>query len=49
VKKVQDYIMMTGKDPEGTSDIPRFEGAAFEHWAQGSDAKDFKEEGFFVN
>jgi xylulose-5-phosphate/fructose-6-phosphate phosphoketolase len=49
VKKVQDYIMMTGKDPEGTSDIPRFEGTAFEHRAQGSDAKDLKEDGFFVN
>jgi len=49
VTKVQDYIMATGKDPEGTFDIPKFEGTAFEGGAKGSGKDASKEDGFFVN
>jgi xylulose-5-phosphate/fructose-6-phosphate phosphoketolase len=50
VTKVQEYIMATGKDPDGTFDIPKFEGTVFEGGAvgKGKDGKN-KEDGFFVN
>lgn len=47
--KVQSFIMRTGTDPEGTFDIPRFEGTEFGvKTAQGKGGKS-KEEGFYVN
>jgi xylulose-5-phosphate/fructose-6-phosphate phosphoketolase len=30
VSKVQEYILATGKDPDGTFDLPKFEGTVFE-------------------
>lgn len=48
VSKVREYIMATGKDPDGTFDVPRFEGTVFgkedKNVGEGS-----KEDGFFVN
>jgi xylulose-5-phosphate/fructose-6-phosphate phosphoketolase len=41
--------MATRKDPEGTFDIPRFEGTAFAHGAANSSDGSSKEDGFFVN
>jgi xylulose-5-phosphate/fructose-6-phosphate phosphoketolase len=51
VQKVQEYIMETGKDPEGTFDVPKFPGTVFEHAEDVDKAKKSgdKEEGFFVN
>jgi xylulose-5-phosphate/fructose-6-phosphate phosphoketolase len=49
VSKVQDYIMATGKDPEGTFDIPRFQGTVFERGAKDKGEGGSKEDGFFVN
>jgi xylulose-5-phosphate/fructose-6-phosphate phosphoketolase len=49
VTKVQEYIMKTGKDPEGTFDVPRFEGTAFEGGAKNSGGDASKEDEFFVN
>jgi xylulose-5-phosphate/fructose-6-phosphate phosphoketolase len=49
VSKVQDYIMATGRDPEGTFDIPAFEGTVFDGGAQKKMAKGSQEDGFFVN
>lgn len=36
-------------DPDGTFDIPKFEGTVFEKGTAGSDTKESKESGFFVN
>ena len=47
--KVRDFVMATGKDPEGTFDIPKFEGTAFAHGAANSSEGSSKEDGFFVN
>jgi xylulose-5-phosphate/fructose-6-phosphate phosphoketolase len=49
VKKVHDYIMETGKDPEGTFDTPKFEGTVFEGGAKKEGKDGGKEDGFFVN
>ncbi|KAJ5047483.1 uncharacterized protein L3040_003307 [Drepanopeziza brunnea f. sp. 'multigermtubi'] len=50
VTKVQEYIMATGRDPEGTFDLPRFEGTVFQGGAKGSgQGGGGKEDGFFVN
>ena len=49
VSKVREYIMSTGRDPEGTFDIPRFEGTVFEGGAEKNTAKGSQEDGFFVN
>ena len=50
VSKVQEYIMATGRDPDGTFDIPKFEGTVFEGGAVGKGkAGSSKEHGFFVN
>ena len=49
VTKVQDYIMATGKDPEGTFDVPKFEGTAFEGGSKEKGESGGKEDGFFVN
>ncbi|EHK96318.1 putative phosphoketolase [Glarea lozoyensis 74030] len=49
VVKVQEYIMATGKDPEGTFDIPKFPGTVFEEGKKGSSGSGSKEDGFFVN
>jgi xylulose-5-phosphate/fructose-6-phosphate phosphoketolase len=48
ITKVQDYIMATGNDPEGTFDVPKFAGTVFEK-ATAEGAKKSKEDGFFVN
>ena len=50
VTKVQEYIMATGRDPDGIFDIPKFEGTVFEGGAVGK-GKDGNttEDGFFVN
>lgn len=48
VSKVQEYIMGTGKDPEGTFDIPKFEGTVFGKAGKGVGEMS-KEDGFFVN
>lgn len=52
VSKVQEYVMKNGKDPEGTFDVPKFEGTVFEGGSEGkgeqATSKD-KEDGFFVN
>jgi xylulose-5-phosphate/fructose-6-phosphate phosphoketolase len=50
ITKVQEYIMATGRDPDGTFDIPRFEGTVLEGGAvgKGEEGKS-KEDGFFVN
>jgi xylulose-5-phosphate/fructose-6-phosphate phosphoketolase len=50
ITKVQEYIMATGRDPDGTFDIPKFEGTVFEGGAVGK-GKDGNttEDGFFVN
>ena len=42
--------MATGRDPDGTFDIPKFEGTMFESGTVGK-GKDgnSKEDGFFVN
>ena len=47
--KVRDYILATGKDPEGTFDIPKFEGTAFARGAANSSEASSKGDGFFVN
>lgn len=49
ISKVQEYIMSTGKDPEGTFDVPAFEGTAFEGGAKKEGKSGGKEDGFFVN
>jgi xylulose-5-phosphate/fructose-6-phosphate phosphoketolase len=50
ITKVQEYIMASGRDPEGTFDIPKFEGTVFEGGAGGKGKKgDSKEDAFFVN
>lgn len=49
IPKVQQYIMETGKDPEGTYDIPKFEGTGFEKGAANSGGRGGEEDGFFVN
>merc|ERR1712144_28640 len=49
VTKVQEYIMETGRDPEGTFDIPKFEGTVFEGGKKGEGKSGGKEDGFFVN
>lgn len=49
VSKVSKYIMDTGKDPEGTFEVPRFEGTVFEKGAAANGADVSKEDGFFVN
>ncbi|KAG9232077.1 XFP N-terminal domain-containing protein [Amylocarpus encephaloides] len=48
VSKVQEYIMEHGKDPDGTFDVPRFEGTGFEGPRGKAEGKS-KEEEFFVN
>jgi xylulose-5-phosphate/fructose-6-phosphate phosphoketolase len=49
VSKVQEYIMASGRDPEGTFDIPKFEGTVFEGDAKKSGTSGKGEDGFFVN
>jgi xylulose-5-phosphate/fructose-6-phosphate phosphoketolase len=49
VTKVQDYIMAKGTDPEGTFDIPKFEGTVFGKGSESGSAGSSKEDGFFVN
>lgn len=49
VTKVQNYIMSSGRDPEGTFDTPRFENTAFEHGSAKKGLRNSKEDGFFVN
>jgi xylulose-5-phosphate/fructose-6-phosphate phosphoketolase len=50
VSKAQEYIMSTGRDPDGTFDIPKFEGTVFEGGATGKgEIGKSKEDGFFVN
>lgn len=49
VSKIQEYIMSTGKDPDGTFDIPKFEGTVFEGGAKKDPHGGTEEEGFFVN
>jgi xylulose-5-phosphate/fructose-6-phosphate phosphoketolase len=49
VSKVHEYIMETGKDPNGTFDIPRFEGTVFEGGSADKGKGGSKEDGFFVN
>jgi xylulose-5-phosphate/fructose-6-phosphate phosphoketolase len=49
VVKVQEYILATGKDPEGTFDIPMFPGTIFEEGKKVSAGNGSKEDGFFVN
>jgi xylulose-5-phosphate/fructose-6-phosphate phosphoketolase len=49
VVKVQEYILETGKDPEGTFDIPKFPGTIFEEGKKASAGNNSKEDGFFVN
>lgn len=49
VTKVQNYIMSTGRDPEGTFDTPRFEHTAFDHGAAKQGPKGTQEDSFFVN
>ncbi|TVY48263.1 putative phosphoketolase [Lachnellula occidentalis] len=48
VSKVRKYIMATGKDLDGTFDIPRFEGTVFGKENKG-EGEESKEDGFFVN
>lgn len=48
-KKVHDYIMEHGQDPEGTYDTPKFEGTVFAKKAEGEGKEGGKEDGFFVN
>ena len=48
ITKVGEYIMSEGKDPEGTFDIPTFEGTVSgEKTTKDEAAK--AEDGFFVN
>lgn len=49
VSKIQAYIMETGKDPQGTFDVPRFEGTVFEGGKKDNEGGGSKEDGFFVN
>lgn len=52
VSKVQEYIMATGRDPDGTFAIPKFEGTVFEGAEAEAEKKTVKasqEDGFFVN
>ena len=49
VTKAHEYIMATGKDPEGTFDIPKFEGTVFGNDSGKSSDQSVKEDGFFVN
>ena len=49
IKKVHDYIMETGKDPEGTFDVPKFEGTEFGQGAKNEGKSGGKDDGFFVN
>ncbi|KAF7950739.1 uncharacterized protein EAE97_002291 [Botrytis byssoidea] len=47
--RVGEYILREGRDPEGTFDVPRFEGTVFGKDV-GVETKDGgKEDGFFVN
>jgi xylulose-5-phosphate/fructose-6-phosphate phosphoketolase len=48
ISKVHDYIMATGRDPDGTFDIPKFEGTVFEGGKRNT-AGGSQEDGFFVN
>ena len=41
--------MATGRDPDGTFNIPKFEGTVFEGGAEKNAAKGSQEDGFFVN
>jgi len=49
ISKVQEYIMANGKDPDGTFDIPEFEGTVFEKSSEKSASDKSKDDGFFVN
>ena len=49
VSKVQDYIMATGRDPDGTFDISTFPGTVFEGGSKKNAAHDSKEDDFFIN
>ena len=49
VTKAHEYIMATGKDPEGTFDVPKFEGTVFGKDSGKSGDQSSKEDGFFVN
>jgi xylulose-5-phosphate/fructose-6-phosphate phosphoketolase len=50
ISKVQKYIMEKGQDPDGTFDIPEFEGTVFGAGAVGKGkGGNSKEDGFFVN
>lgn len=51
VTKVREYIMETGKDPDGTFDVPKFPGTEFEKGSekQGKGDSASTEDGFFVN
>ncbi|KAF7884704.1 uncharacterized protein EAF02_005040 [Botrytis sinoallii] len=48
--RVGDYILREGRDPEGTFDVPKFEGTVFGKEDVGGETKEGgKEDGFFVN
>lgn len=49
ITKVQKFVLERGEDPEGTFDIPKFEGSDFEAKAAGEGKKGGKDDGFFVN
>jgi len=49
ISKIQEYIMSTGKDPDGTFDIPKFEGTVFGANAKNDPKSASTEDGFFVN
>ena len=49
VTKAHKYIMATGKDPEGTFDIPKFEGTVFGKDSGNNGDQSSKEDGFYVN
>ena len=50
VSKAHQYIMKTGKDPEGTFDIPHFKGTVFNNDQAGEKQRaQSQEDGFFVN
>lgn len=42
-------MALTMTDPDGTYDIPKFEGTVFDKGAAGNSDQDSKEDGFFVN
>jgi xylulose-5-phosphate/fructose-6-phosphate phosphoketolase len=41
--------MTTGRDPDGTFDIPKFEGTVFEGGNKKNTAGGSQDDGFFVN